>query len=40
MKDLNQFVSMYLDYAERQAKKDSYDDGRLGEKIGCVFGVE
>ena len=38
MDDLNRIVSMYLDYAERQAKKRTSE--RLGEKVGRIFAVQ
>ncbi|MGP1537698.1 virulence RhuM family protein [Prevotella heparinolytica] len=37
MDDLNRIVSMYLDYAERQAKKTSDVHERLGEKAGLAL---
>ena len=40
MDDLNRIVSMYLDYAERQAKKrtgDVYE--RLGEEARCILAI-
>ena len=41
MDDLNRIVSMYLDYAERQAKKRTSDvHERLGEKVGRIFAVQ
>ena len=41
MDDLNRIVSMYLDYAERQAKKRISDvHERLGEKVGRIFAVQ
>ncbi len=41
MDDLNRIVSMYLDYAERQAKKRTSDvHERLGGKVGRIFAVQ
>lgn len=41
MDDLNRIVSMYLDYAERQAKKRTSDvHERLVEKVGRIFAVQ